>query len=165
VKKATLFALVLIAWTWAWTAGAAEPNRGGGATARDEEALAFAFCVWDESQIKEGLVLAESIRAFGGRFSGAPVLAYFLKDLAASSAGSVGDFIKFDVEVRTFEAPPEATGFPLAEKIFAAAEAEAGLEGKAAFLAWMDPDTLVWGEPGDFLLDEGKRLGYRPVMH
>lgn len=127
--------------------------------------LAFAFCVWEESQLREALALAESIRSFGGGLSRAAVLAYILKDRVKAGAAFVDDLNKLDVEVRSFSAPPEALAFPFAAKIFAAARAEAELDGKTDFLAWLDPDTVIWQEPRAFLLEKGKSLGYRPVMH
>ena len=37
--------------------------------------------------------------------------------------------------------------------------------GATTVLAWLDADTIVLQEPGEFILPAGKSLGYRPVMH
>jgi len=61
--------------------------------------------------------------------------------------------------------PEEATWFYRSRKVFASAQAEQQAAGKARILAWLDADTVILQEPGEFLLPEGKSLGYRPVMH
>ncbi len=48
---------------------------------------------------------------------------------------------------------------------FAAARAEADALGQTDVLAWLSPNTLVLGEPGDFLLGSGVTFGFRPVHH
>lgn len=63
------------------------------------------------------------------------------------------------------EVEEEATWYYYAQKVFAAAQAEADLAEAGEILAWLDEDTVFMQEPEEFDLPEGVSLGYRPVMH
>jgi hypothetical protein len=110
-------------------------------------------------------VMVESLRTFGGRSKDAPVWIYTTDKLIASESEALAELASFNVEVRTSQAPQDATWFFLARKVFAAAQAEADAEGKAAILARLDTDTIIIQEPDEYLLPESKSLGYRPVFH
>ncbi len=127
--------------------------------------IIFATFAEDAGSLSNVLLMAESIRTFGGRYKDAPIRAYMPADLAEQEAETAGRFKDLDVEVRTSEAPEDAAWFHYSAKVFAAAKAEAEAKGAAEILAWLDEDTVMLEEPDEFILPEGKSLGYRPVMH
>ncbi len=127
--------------------------------------LTFAVCAWHEVQVAEALALAESIRSFAGNLSRAPFRLYVPEKIAGSDPSLSKKCEALGVALFTFQAPPESLAVPFAAKIIAAARAEEELAGRTDVLAWMDPDTVVWREPSDFLLGKNIALGYRPVMH
>jgi D-alanyl-D-alanine carboxypeptidase len=121
--------------------------------------IVFATFAGDDEQARHALVLADSIRTFGGAYRHAPIRIY----VPAALKGIEEKAKALRAVVRTSRAPDEALRFPFAAKVFAAAQAES--EAGAPILAWLDEDTVVLSEPCCFLLDEGTSLGYRPVMH
>jgi hypothetical protein len=109
--------------------------------------------------------MAQSIRSFGGKYKDAPIRVYVPTGLAEQAPETAARLRELDVEVRPSEAPEDASWFYYSAKVFAAARAEAEARGKVEILAWLDEDTIVLREPDEFILAEGKNLGYRPVMH
>ncbi|MFH1313549.1 MAG: hypothetical protein ABIJ00_10055 [Candidatus Eisenbacteria bacterium] len=135
------------------------------AGAGTKEPIIFATFAEDSGAVSNVLLLAESIRTFGGKYKDAPILVYMPADLAKQESESAERFKNLHVEVRSSDAPEEAAWFLFAGKVFASAEAEVAAKETADILAWLDEDTIVLREPGEFSLPEGKTLGYRPVMH
>ena len=68
-------------------------------------------------------------------------------------------------EILAFPVGEEAASFPFAGKVLAASLAEEKARLETDLLVWLDPDTIVVQEPGDFLLPPDKVLGYRSVHH
>lgn len=127
--------------------------------------LAFATYVSDKEDLYWAAVLAESIRSFAGRFGRAPIDLYLIdpdEDLKQAASEKFGPF---EVTIYNSPTPKAAKRFPYAGKAFASAQAERNAEGKAAILAWLDPDTVFVREPGHFILPDKITFGYRPVMH
>ncbi len=136
----------------------ANPEKGRG--------LVFASTVYPR-RVSEtnSLLLAESIRSFGGALSSAPIW-YFVPDYwEPLSDDTRGRLLALDVTLTPFEIEPEVARFPFTGDAEAAAIAESRALGRVDFIAWLNPNTLVLGEPKDFLLPNGKILGYRPVHH
>jgi hypothetical protein len=127
--------------------------------------IVFAAYADDGGQLRNVLVLVESIRDFGGQFAGAPVWVYAPSRILASQPGLVKSLAALEAEARPSDAPSDMLAFPFAGKVFAAERAEAAAKGTASILAWMDEDTVVLKEPRELLLAKGASLGYRPVMH
>ena len=125
------------------------------------------FAVFAESQeeLRHCCYLAESIRAFGGRYRDASVWCYSPSEDAGNDPSVAGLLDSLGVERRTCTVPEAARQFYYAGKVFAAAEAEAAAEGSADVLVWMDEDTIVLDEPGAFGLADSIAFAYRPVMH
>jgi hypothetical protein len=135
-----------------------ENPKGGG--------LVFASTVYPRRGSEtNSLLLAESIRSFGGALSRAPIW-YFVPDYGETlSEDTRNRLLALDVTLTPFEIETEVARFPFTGEAEAAAIAESRALGCADLLAWLNPNTLVLREPGDFLLPEGKVLGYRPVHH
>jgi len=150
-KGALILALVLFV-SLACRAGAAQP-------------VIFAAFAGDGEELRDTRILAESIRAFGGGLKGAPIWIYAPEILLKAEKALVTDLIALGALVKASDAPDESGAFDFAGKVFAAAKAEAEAVGKASILVWMDEDTVVLNEPGEFILAGGKSLGYRPVVH
>jgi hypothetical protein len=131
----------------------------------DKVPVVFASFAGSEEQKKHTLVLAESIRTFGGRYADAPIRVYVPGALKDSNPAVAGKMQALEVELKTATAPDKALWLYFARKVFAAAAAEGDAEKTAALLVWMDEDTVVLREPGELVLEEGKSFGYRPVMH
>lgn len=152
-----VFLVVAMLVAGARSAPAAGKDRGG--------CVVFAVFAANEVELEHAIVLAESIREFGGDLADAPVWIYTPPELCAVEAGLDRRARAAGVELRWCEAPGEALTFPYAGKVFAAARAERTARGRGNVLVWMDEDTVVIGEPRDVVLVDGKCLGYRPVMH
>ncbi len=159
MKKIVIACLVFISF---FTVAAIKARAGGDS---GKEAVVFATFAEDGSQLVNIAIMVESIRAFAGAFSGAPIWLYMPEELKAAQGESIEKLAAMGVEVRFGEAPPDALWLPFARKVFASAAAEKAAAGRADILAWLDDDTIVLAQPDDFMLPEGKSLGYRPVMH
>ncbi|MCK4656021.1 MAG: hypothetical protein KAT85_03295, partial [candidate division Zixibacteria bacterium] len=136
-----------------------EPN------ANKKTGIIFATYAESEEELLHARYLAESIRAFAGKYSDAPVWVYVPANLAEKADDALREFRALDVEIRTTDTPEDAMWFYYAGKVFAAGLAEAAAEELAAVLVWMDEDTIVLQEPADFALSAGIGFAYRPVMH
>lgn len=110
-------------------------------------------------------VLVESIRAFGGALALSRVQVYVPQELLAAKHPLIDSLNMLGAEVIGGETPDEALAFPYAAKVYAAAQCEASVADKTAVLVWMDEDTIVLQEPGEFALPEHVALAYRTVMH
>lgn len=128
-------------------------------------AIVFASYAQDDGELYCALVLAQSIRAFGGALSQAPIWIYVPRDFVPADTAVVAHFAEIEAEIRRSDAPAESLKFFFAAKVFAAAHAEADALEKTSVLAWMGEDTVVLNEPSDLLLRPAVFCAYRPVMH
>jgi len=110
------------------------------------------------------LLLAASIRDFGGSISSKPIW-FFAPKLDGLSSEARLLLEKLNVEIIPFEIDQEVLKFPFTGHAEAAALAESRAQESANLLAWLAPNTLVLQEPLDLLLAEEIQLGYRPVHH
>jgi hypothetical protein len=133
--------------------------------ASNQHRIIFTTFVESKDELLPLKVMVESLRTFGGKFKDAPVWVYTTDKLMASESEALAKFASLNVEFRASQVPQDATWFFLARKVFAAAQAEADAEGKAAILARLDTDTIFIQEPDEYILPEGISVGYRPVFH
>jgi hypothetical protein len=150
-------------WTSIITWGAILPCIASASNTRHP--IIFATFAEDAGGLHNVLLMTKSIRAFGGDCKDAPIWIYTPTDLANVQSETIDELGRLHVEVRTSEAPEDAGWFFFAGKVFASAKAEGEAKGITRILAWLDEDTIVLQEPEEFMLPEGKSLGYRPVMH
>ncbi|HSF83387.1 MAG TPA: hypothetical protein VLA49_19270 [Anaerolineales bacterium] len=119
----------------------------------------------DQTSQTNGLLLAESLRAFAGDLAQAPVWFFSPEDGDDLSPAFESRLLGLDVNLIRIDMEAEILRFPLGAEACLAAGAEAALEDQASLLAWLGANTVVLGAPVDFLLPENKRLGVRPVHH
>jgi hypothetical protein len=134
--------------------------------AERKERLIFASIVSPRKASEtNALLLAESIRSFAGSHSGEPIW-FFTPGHGERLSTTVRDrLLRLNVTLIPFEIDPELARFPFTGEATAAALAEEKARGQADLLAWLNANTLMLREPGDFLLPDEKSLGYRPVHH
>jgi hypothetical protein len=132
----------------------------------EREELIFSSIVYPRrSSETNSLLLAESIRAFAGPLSRSPIWC-FTPELGEPLSEAFRERLRsLDVTLMPFEIDGEVIRFPFTAEAHAASLAESKALGKADILAWLNPNSVVLQEPGDFLLGDDKTLGYRPVHH
>jgi hypothetical protein len=118
-----------------------------------------------ETQFAGAMVLAESLRTFGGDLSDVAILLY-VPDRLHDAATTLHDrMAPLAVKVREAQPPAVASHYILGAKPFTAAQAEADAEGEFDLLAVLAPNTIVLAEPHELLLPKGITLGFSPVHH
>ncbi|HNS64572.1 MAG TPA: hypothetical protein PKN11_09090 [Anaerolineaceae bacterium] len=109
---------------------------------------------------RETILLARSIRQFAGVVADSAIHVMEPEQSPLSTAARRA-LEELSVSVFPFCLPPGGLDFPLAQKVYAAAEAE-DRAGKD-LLVWMDSDTMVLDQPDAFQLPESVSLGCCPV--
>lgn len=127
--------------------------------------LIFSTLLEDKGDVSRALLLAESIRAFAGDLSSAPIWVFLSKSVEQLSNQSRAQFDALEVDLHPFQVDSQAASFPFAKKVVASAAAETLAAGKTALLVWMDPGSMVINEPQGLLLEAEEKLGCRPVDH
>jgi hypothetical protein len=111
------------------------------------------------------LLLAESIRAFGGELSDSPIY-FFTPDCGKQlSQAAQKQLQKLDVQISSFDIDREELDFFFMGQVVGLAQAEKTCAGHAHLLAWLDANTILLREPKEFDLPDGRSFGYRPVHH
>lgn len=123
--------------------------------------LAFVACIERNAVEAQALALFESIRRFGGRFSGQPVYA-----VAPRPGLGVGTTTQRRLDalcVRYLELPLnlECREYASSNRVLAAAHVEATTAHQ--ILVILDSDTLFLGEPTELDLDADVDVAVRPV--
>lgn len=131
----------------------------------DKINLVFAFMAAGDFLDTEAIALVHSLRDFGGGLAKNPVWILVPESGKPFSRDHQDRLIRAGVKLISFPMDETLASFPFGGKVLAAAEAEAQARREARLLVWLDPDTIVVKEPGDFLLPSDKVAGYRPVHH
>jgi hypothetical protein len=126
--------------------------------------LIFAYMQAYGGDERESLLLAHSLRTFGGELANYPLWMLVPQNLEQVSETTRQALTGLDVQLHRFEVPEEALKFPFGGKVYGAAAAEALAANEADILVWMDSDTVFAWEPAGLALNENVELGYRPVM-
>jgi hypothetical protein len=128
--------------------------------------IVFATIIYPtESSEANATLLAASIRARAGALSQARIWCYSPQYGKEISTATRTRLHQLNVELRPFDIDRGVLRFFFTAGITAASLAEAEAGDQAEFLAWVDSNTIVLQEPGDFLLQDDKSLGFRPVHH
>jgi hypothetical protein len=126
--------------------------------------LIFAFMQAYGGDERESLLLARSLRMFGGELANHPLWLMVPQKLEHVSESTRQALQGLGVQFNRFEVPEEALRFPFGGKVYAAAAAETLASNEAEVLVWMDSDTVFMGESFEMVLKSNVNLGYRPVM-
>lgn len=123
--------------------------------------LSFVICTEKGYLEKASVLFAMTLRAFGGALASAPVFSIEPRPGRAVSRRTRDAFERLDV-THAFE-PVNTTcpEYALANKPFAAAHVERGIDSE--FLVFADSDQLILGEPSALVLEPGFDVGLRPV--
>ncbi len=127
--------------------------------------IVFAVTVSSESSGIRALMLARSLRSFGGKLSESPFWVLMSRAANPLPAAVLDGFAAANIRLILFDIDEGIFKFFFGAKTCASAVAEAEAREVTGLLAWMDPDTLIIQEPEELLIEEGKDLGYRPVHH
>ncbi len=127
--------------------------------------LVFATMGRTIDQVWESLLLARSLRSFGGSLAAQPFWLLIPTDMEPLPASLAAKLAAVEAQQIPFPLTAEMARFPFAAKTLASGFAETRASAKTALLAWMDPDSLFVQEPAAMLLPEESCLGYRPVDH
>ncbi len=158
--------LALSATLWAGQNRSADsPNQAGRSMVMQKVPIIFATYASDDEALHWALVMAESIRQFGGDMCGAPIWVYRPEDRSPADSILLKKAAALKVIIKPSRTPSEAGEFWFAGKVYASAAAETDADGKCIILAWLDPDEIFVQEPKEFMLAEGIDFGYRPVIH
>ncbi len=131
-----------------------------------QEKLVFASSVLpDRSLERRVLLLVESIRDFAGSLSKAPIWCFSPTSEKNLSRTARERLASLNTKFIVFKTKTEIPQFPFMRKVFLNAYAESIAQGEADLLVWLNTDTIVLQEPKEFLLQDGKSLGCRPVHH
>lgn len=141
-------------------------NMTSSGDAGKHEELVFASTVFPgKSSERTALLLVESIRAFAGSLSQAPIWCFTLNNEKSLSEEANDRLLGLGATVIHFKTEAGTPQFPFIRKALINAQAESLAQGKTDLLVWLDTDTMVVQEPKGFLLRDGKSLGCRPVHH
>lgn len=145
--------------------------------------IIFASTVFNKSQWPEIMLLAYSLRSWGGDFNSNSVWAFTpvdnwkesfpppgVRDHLDSLGVCVVPFSLRSTVQKISPVCPDALkdgvlDFPFVPKVLAAAEAELAVAGTDSLLVWMDSDTFFVREPSALNLQPRKLIGGCPVHH
>ncbi|MGH0034789.1 MAG: hypothetical protein ACQGVK_07145 [Myxococcota bacterium] len=123
--------------------------------------LAFVACVEPGRLEAQGVMLFESIRAFAGRFAGAPILSFQPREPEPLARATRDALRRLEVEHRVEPLNREFAAIPVANKLFATAWAEAHLD--VDVVVFLDSDTFFCGEPAELALSPDTAAAVRPA--
>ncbi|MFX1509154.1 MAG: hypothetical protein ACFFBR_02505 [Promethearchaeota archaeon] len=130
------------------------------------EQLIFTTIVFPqkESQLNT-LLLIESIRNFAGSLAKKPIWVFTPESSQPLEETTIKGFEALDAKLIPFAMDRSKLPFFFADTIQAIAFAESMAERDTTLLAWLDANTIILGEPTEFLIPDSKSLAYRPVHH
>lgn len=124
--------------------------------------MAFACLAGTEAEARHALLLAQSLRAFGGSLASSPVMALIPMGVVLTPELE-GEMLAAQISAVPFALPAPLSDVPLAQRAAGAAQAEVGAQKTAKLLVWMDSDTLILSEPLGLQIGPGALIGCRPV--
>ena len=111
------------------------------------------------------LLLAESIRSFGGKLATCPVWFMFPEIDKSLTSRSQERLEALDIKLIPFEVETDLQNFFFGVELTALGLAETLAEKQTNLLAWLDSNTILLHEPERFLLPDNIQLAYKPVHH
>ncbi len=129
----------------------------------DQPSVAFLICVEAGQLEPQGILFAQSLRRFGGRFAGCAIHAYAPREGRVPAAETRTKLEALGVTVHTDVLNAEHDYYPFANKIYAAADAERNLTEDV--LVFCDSDTVFLAEPNTLDLSEDVDVAVAPAFH
>lgn len=123
--------------------------------------VAFIACVEHGNLENQAVLLFRSIRKYAGKYKNAPIYSFQPRNGTPLKEDTLKAFEELGIVHSTEKLNAEFHYYPRANKIFACAKAEERL--KEDILVFLDSDTVVVNEPGDFELTEGVVTAICPV--
>lgn len=123
--------------------------------------VAFLFCVDSNYLERQGVLLARSIRRWGGHWAGSPLHAFRPADGEPLSRSCTDALDELEVVVHDLPLADERQAAPFANKIHAGAAAESLLD--ADVLVFCDSDTVFVAPPDALELAPGTDAAAAPV--
>jgi len=111
------------------------------------------------------VLLAESIRAFGGNLASCPVWFMFPETNKDLTSRSQKRLEALNIQLVPFPVEADDLNFFFKVELIALSLAETLAEGQVNRLVWLDSNTLLLHEPKHFLLPFEYKLAYKPVHH
>lgn len=125
--------------------------------------IAFLICTEPGRLEQESLLLAESIRKFGGGLRESPIYSFHPRQGEPISSKTRNAFESLGVFHQQIILNADYPKFGYANKIFVCAYAEQNIE-EAKFLCFLDSDQCIFSEPKELLLPDGYNVGICPVI-
>ena len=122
------------------------------------------FCYVSDGTDPKDLLLAASIRKYGGALAQSPIWVLVPQPLKNISNELEEIYASLKIQIIHFKTDVD-TKFPFINFVSGAANAESRAIYKSENLAWIGSNTIIFNEPKHFLLGNGKNVGYRPVHH
>lgn len=123
--------------------------------------LSFVLCVEAGRLEAQATLLCRSIRRFGGRWADATIRAYSPRPGSGPSRATVDELETQRVEFIDEPLNAEFANYPIGNKIFTCAHAEA--TGDSEIIVFADSDTVFVAEPVELLLADHRDAAVRPV--
>jgi len=125
---------------------------------QNDNHILYITAISSQVEAQQVNLLIKSLRKFGGRLGEYPVW-IFCTDMKYSVSFSESDTLKlFDLKM---DLPLRS--YPLAEKVFACAQAEEMTRSDVGSLVWLNPDCLILNPPDLFGLRDQYDAAFRPV--
>jgi len=123
--------------------------------------ICFLICTEPGLLEKKSLLLATSIRTFGGMLSKVPIYSFQPRLGPKLSPKVRGQFEKLEVSHQVIHLNKDFPSYDFANKIFVASYAEKSLN--TDYLVFIDSDQVVFDAPVDLILPASFDVGVRPV--
>ena len=126
------------------------------------EKISFVTLAVNPFWLDQTVMLAESLRAFGGKTSASAFNSFFAKGKAPLPQAVAEKLDALGAELVPISIEEQALKFPLGLLPFAAAETEKGQAGSSELLAWVLPDTLFISPPDKLTAASRYTVGLPP---
>jgi hypothetical protein len=127
--------------------------------------IVFSFIAHHGYYEAHALVLARSIRTFGGEMANSPIWIMIPQNEDNIASHLKAELLSLNTHIIPFPIDEIGLRFPFAAKAYASAAAEEHAQDRTEILVSIDSNVLVFNAPTPMLLDPKINLGYRPVDH
>ena len=129
------------------------------------EELVFASSAYSSVSDPEVSLFVNSIRKYAGKYANNPIWLFIPTQEKEIPERIREKYSSMNVTLFPTLITEEDYKFPFVNTVYSASKAESLAKNESKYLAWMGINSLIINEPKQFILDESKNLGYRPVHH